>query len=207
MSFKVQVKRLRLERGLSKVEFAKRLGVSEGTVRQWESGKNEPRMGAVEKIAEKFNVSKSYLLGLDAPESVRQESDEIAIAFLGKVSAGAFESDAAFTSTVTIPRSVLKGRNPDDCIALQVNGDSMNKVLPNESYIIVHKTDTVTTGDILVLRLGNEYTVKQVRLTETMVHLEPISYSEEFKTNSYPIDELNEIHSVGKVIYNFRAFI
>ncbi len=74
----------------------------------------------------------------------------------------------------------------------------MNKVLSNESYIIVHKTQSVSTGDILVLRLGNEYTVKQVRLTETRVHLEPMSYSEEFKTNSYPIDELNEIQTLVK---------
>ncbi|MBJ4741088.1 hypothetical protein JGE79_22880, partial [Salmonella enterica subsp. enterica serovar Kentucky] len=62
------------------------------------------------------------------------------------------------------------------------------------------------SNDILVLRLGGEYTVKRVRRTETKLHLDPASYSDEFKTNSYDLDSIDEIEVIGKVIYNYRIF-
>nr|WP_244914296.1 S24 family peptidase [Staphylococcus microti] len=109
------------------------------------------------------------------------------------------------------PSFVYNGRNPNECIALQINGDSMNKVLANGSYIVVHdyrKTlnRRLNSNDILVLRIGGEYTVKRVRCTETKLHLDPESYSDEFKTNSYDLDCLDEIEVIGKVIYNYQTF-
>ena len=62
MAFKNSIKEIRLNNRLSKVEMARKLDVSEGTIRMWESGRTEPRMGMVEKISSLFNVSKGYLL-------------------------------------------------------------------------------------------------------------------------------------------------
>ncbi|MBW3855124.1 DNA-binding protein, partial [Staphylococcus aureus] len=86
-----------------------------------------------------------------------------------------------------------------------------NKILANGSYIIVHDyrkscDHKLNSNDILVLRLGGEYTVKRVRRTETKLHLDPVSYSDEFKTNSYDLDSIDEIEVIGKVIYNYRIF-
>lgn len=211
MAFKNSIKEIRLNNRLSKVEMAKKLNVSEGTIRMWENGKNEPRMGMVEKIASSFNVSKSYLLG-EVEESTLPEFDnEIEIPYYGKVSAGNFEEVSIDNETIKTPSFVYNGRNPNECIALQINGDSMNKVLANGSYIVVHdyrKTlnRRLNSNDILVLRIGGEYTVKRVRCTETKLHLDPESYSDEFKTNSYDLDCLDEIEVIGKVIYNYQTF-
>ena len=191
MAFKNSIKEIRLNNRLSKVEMARKLDVSEGTIRMWESGRTEPRMGMVEKISSLFNVSKGYLLG-EIEEIVLPEFDsEIEVPYFGKVSAN--------------------GRKPSECIALQINGDSMNKILANGSYIIVHDyrkscDHKLNSNDILVLRLGGEYTVKRVRRTETKLHLDPVSYSDEFKTNSYDLDSIDEIEVIGKVIYNYRIF-
>lgn len=211
MAFKNSIKEIRLNNRLSKVEMAKKLNVSEGTIRMWETGKNEPRMGMVEKIASSFNVSKSYLLG-EVEESTLPEFDnEIEIPYYGKVSAGNFEEVSIDNETIKTPSFVYNGRNPNECIALQINGDSMNKVLANGSYIVVHdyrKTlnRRLNSNDILVLRIGGEYTVKRVRCTETKLHLDPESYSDEFKTNSYDLNSLDEIEVIGKVIYNYQTF-
>ncbi len=56
MAFKNSIKEIRLNNRLSKVEMARKLDVSEGTIRMWESGRTEPRMGMVEKISSLFNV-------------------------------------------------------------------------------------------------------------------------------------------------------
>lgn len=46
-----QIARLRLARGLSQVELAKLLGVSEFTVQKWETGKRNPRAKRLKRLA------------------------------------------------------------------------------------------------------------------------------------------------------------
>lgn len=211
MAFKNSVKEVRLNNRLSKVEMAKRLDVSEGTIRMWESGKNEPRMGMIEKIAKTFNVTKSYLLGEVEEVELPDFTNDIKVPYFGQVSAGNFESVEVDTKELEVPEIAFNGRNPKECIALQVNGDSMNKILSNGSYIIIHdyrrnQDYRLNNNDILVLRLGGEYTVKRVRRTETKLHLDPVSYSDEFKTNTFDLESLEEIEVIGKVIYNYQIF-
>ena len=50
---------------LTQRELAEALGVSQTAVFSWCSGQKTPRMDKVDKIAEFFNVKRSYLLGLD----------------------------------------------------------------------------------------------------------------------------------------------
>lgn len=50
---------------LTQRELAEILGVSQTAVFSWCSGQKTPRMDKVDKIAEFFNVKRSYLLGLD----------------------------------------------------------------------------------------------------------------------------------------------
>ena len=211
MAFKNSIKEIRLKNKLSKVEMAKKLDVSEGTIRMWESGKNEPRMGMVEKISDLFNVSKGYLLGEIDSVALPKFEQDVELSYYGKVSAGNFEEVAVESSTIKVPSSIFNGRKPSECIALQINGDSMNKILANGSYIVVHdyrinQDYKLNSNDILVLRIGGEYTVKRVRRTETKLHLDPVSYSDEFKTNSYELDSIDEIEVIGKVIYNYQTF-
>ena len=211
MAFKKSIKEVRLNNKMTKVEMAKKLDVSEGTIRMWENGKNEPRMGMIEKIAKTFNVTKSYLLGEVEEVELPDFTNDIKVPYYGQVSAGNFESVEVDTKELEVPEIAFNGRNPKECIALQVNGDSMNKILSNGSYIIIHdyrrnQDYRLNNNDILVLRLGGEYTVKRVRRTETKLHLDPVSYSDEFKTNTFDLESLEEIEVIGKVIYNYQIF-
>lgn len=211
MAFKNSIKEVRLKNKLSKVEMAKKLDVSEGTIRMWENGKNEPRMGMIEKIAKTFNVTKSYLLGEVEEVELPDFTNDIKVPYFGQVSAGNFETVEVDTKELEVPEIAFNGRKPKECIALQVNGDSMNKILSNGSYIIIHdyrrnQDYRLNNNDILVLRLGGEYTVKRVRRTETKLHLDPVSYSDEFKTNTFDLESLEEIEVIGKVIYNYQIF-
>ena len=211
MAFKNSIKEVRLNNRMTKVEMAKKLDVSEGTIRMWENGKNEPRMGMIEKIAKTFNVTKSYLLGEVEEVELPDFTNDIKVPYFGQVSAGNFESVEVDTKELEVPEIAFNGRNPKECIALQVNGDSMNKILSNGSYIIIHdyrrnQDYRLNNNDILVLRLGGEYTVKRVRRTETKLHLDPVSYSDEFKTNTFDLESLEEIEVIGKVIYNYQTF-
>ncbi|WP_262615656.1 XRE family transcriptional regulator [Staphylococcus arlettae] len=211
-TFGENIKRVRLSKGFNKTEMAKKLGVSDAMVHLWEKGTNEPRMGRVQDIAEKLNVSVNELIGFDTNIAYSEiNTPEVEIDFYGTVSAGNFEHVPIDTGTLIAPSGVFKGRRPTDCMGMQVNGDSMNKVLANGSFIIVHdfrknQDFKLDNNDILVVRIGNEYTVKRARRTETKLHLEPQSYSDEFLTNTFELDNIEELEVIGKVIYNFQVF-
>ena len=56
------IKSLRESRGITQAQLGDAVGVSEKTVSAWETGKREPRIGTVEKLAEFLGVAVSALL-------------------------------------------------------------------------------------------------------------------------------------------------
>ena len=57
-----KIRELRTQKDISQQELAKVIGVSDQAISQWENNKKQPRMGSVEKLANYFNVPKSYLI-------------------------------------------------------------------------------------------------------------------------------------------------
>jgi len=58
-----RIKQERKRAGLTQAELAERLGISEMTVRRWESNNRSPRMEEIEKMVEILNTSMEYLMG------------------------------------------------------------------------------------------------------------------------------------------------
>lgn len=56
MTIGKEIKRLRLEKGLSQEEFAKKAGTCKQSVSLWERGKMIPRISAANKLSEAFNM-------------------------------------------------------------------------------------------------------------------------------------------------------
>ncbi|NUI84203.1 LexA family transcriptional regulator [Staphylococcus borealis] len=200
------------EKGFTSNELARKVGSSKSTISRYLNKSRQFPVNKVDDYAKVFNVTPEYILGFDEDSfEVDLGTTTHKVTYYGKVSAGNFEGVAIDNRELDVPDIAFNGRNPKECIALQVNGDSMNKILSNGSYIIIHdyrrnQDYRLNNNDILVLRLGGEYTVKRVRRTETKLHLDPVSYSDEFKTNTYDIDSTDEIEVIGKVIYNYQIF-
>ncbi|MGI6562439.1 MAG: helix-turn-helix domain-containing protein [Clostridia bacterium] len=70
-----RLKLLREEKGLKQLDIAQMLGVSRTTYTQYETGKSEPDLTTVAKLADYFNVSLDYLLGR---VSIREPIETIA---------------------------------------------------------------------------------------------------------------------------------
>jgi transcriptional regulator with XRE-family HTH domain len=60
--FASNIKRLRLDYGLTQVELAKSLKVSVRTLRRWESGDRLPLISDVKKIIDKYYIDDVYEL-------------------------------------------------------------------------------------------------------------------------------------------------
>ncbi len=60
-----RIKELRADRGISQRELGKAIGVSQKAVDYWERGVNEPKASYITLLANYFEVSADYLLGLE----------------------------------------------------------------------------------------------------------------------------------------------
>lgn len=63
--FTDRLKQLRIEKHITQKELAGFLNVTQNAIFNWENGKREPSIEMIEKIANYFNVSPSYLMGWD----------------------------------------------------------------------------------------------------------------------------------------------
>ena len=62
--FYVRLKELRIEKGLMQSELASRLNVNQRTISNWEKNVREPNIDMIIRIAQFFEVSTDYLLGV-----------------------------------------------------------------------------------------------------------------------------------------------
>lgn len=59
------IKQIRINKGYSQSELAKKMHVSRTTISSWETNRTEPTMGNIEQLAKIFNCKKSDLIGDD----------------------------------------------------------------------------------------------------------------------------------------------
>ena len=72
MEFSERLKDLRKQAGLTQVDVAERLGVSQQAYASWERGVKKPTQENLVKIAQVLNVSVDYLVG-----NLEENSDEL----------------------------------------------------------------------------------------------------------------------------------
>ena len=139
------IKRLRVEHCLTQGELGKIAGVSPMAVSQWENGRAVPRMGAIQRMADYFGISKSSLIDDEADGfvagSVHYEVTSLTAPVYGRISAG----DALEMLPVTEEAYVIPpvAESHPDGFFLTVSGDSMDKIMPNGSLVYFDKSAEV----------------------------------------------------------------
>lgn len=86
-------------------------------------------------------------------------------------------------------------------IGLQVDGESMNKVVPNGVYAIIKRQPAVENGQICAVIIDNEDAMLKrfYRLGDDTVILKPES-TEDFRPITYVGEEINKLKIIGKYI-------
>lgn len=89
--------------------------------------------------------------------------------------------------------------NPQEHFFLRVNGESMNNVVKNGAFALIHKQDMVEDGEIAVVLVnGYDATLKRFTKKGDVVVLEPDSTDPSFKTQIY--DKTTSIKILGKYV-------
>lgn len=89
--------------------------------------------------------------------------------------------------------------NPEEHFFLRVNGESMNNVIKNGAFALIHKQDIVEDGEIAVVLVnGDSATLKHFTKKGDVVVLEPDSSDSSFRTQIY--DKTTPIKILGKYV-------
>lgn len=202
MTIGKRIKGLRERNGYTQAEFGKLLGLSDKAVSTWENDIKVPRMNTLQKIADIFNVSTSYLVGEKENKHLR---GAVKIAVMGNVAAGtpitAIQEyiDVADSDTwEEIPEALA---STGDFFALRINGDSMEPKMSRGDIVIVRQQPDINSGEIGIVMVGDgEATCKKIKkrpdgilLISTNPKYEPMYY------NNEQIEEL-PVRIIGKVI-------
>jgi repressor LexA len=134
----------------------------------------------------------------------------ISLPLYGDIAAGALSTiDPATKDSIeyiTLPKSMLgKYANRKDLFALKVNGESMNKVIPNGSYVACKpiEIEELKEDDIVIFSHDNEYSMKRFRRDEEnrLLIFSPESTDRKYHDIVIPYDTMNDLKIYAKVIW------
>ena len=196
------IQKLLKEYNLSHADLAKIADVSVSTVGKWVLKKAAPRMGAIQKISDHFNLPKSYILKEEVYKLPYQQSEYDY--YETSISAGLpFEIDGVTDyETMTIPDELMgKYAGHKDIIISKINGDSMDKLMNDGSFIAIKPVDSaesLNNGDIVVFSHNHEYSVKYFYKHDDMLVFKPYSNNPVHYDQSFSVHDGVVIH--GKVV-------
>ena len=194
-----KLKELRRKNGVTQVDLAVHMGVSQQAVGKWETGRSSPDPETLLRLAEYFGVTTDALLGREAPMLGQVQpyvpGVQVMVPVVGTVRAGygalAFEEDYGEE-----PAAV---KDPDNYFYLQVRGDSMEPRIHDGDLALVRKQNTLDDGDLGVLVYGEgEGTLKRFRRKGNAVILQP--FNPAYDAVILAGEELDHLYVAGKVV-------
>jgi repressor LexA len=206
--------RIREARGnkeLDQATLAAKIGVVTRTLQRWEKGDQTPDGIAITKIARATNVTPSWLLTGEGemygtknrPENVyplnaaaRRNIHLVDLPLISSVPAGK-------VATLFHPDYVDDYVTVDDikdpqAFALRVKGQSMSPRVEDGDIVIVSPRQEVRNGDICVIRVNEEDTLKKVKFEGNYIHLIPLN--PEFEPVTVKRKDVNFVWKVVKLI-------
>ncbi len=197
------LKQLREVKGISQQKLAEDLGVSRSTVAMWEREASAPDNKMLKRLSDYFGCSADYLIGRDSDNvfdihkygNIRSLSVK-RLPMLGKIACGepifANEEHESYVEC----REETKA---DFCLIAK--GDSMiNARIYDGDIVFVKRQDTVENGEIAVVVIDDEATLKRVSYfpEKNMLILKPENPA--YKDFVYMGEELEHIHILGKAV-------
>lgn len=137
--------------------------------------------------------------GFALPESAHGKQQSVLVPLVGRVQAGVLTTaveDLEGYVPVEVRRSVSRSK-AESLVALRVRGDSMKGVgIQDGDFVIVHRQQTANDGEIVVAMVGDEATVKRLRVRRMSVELVPENPS----FASIVVKPPDKVALIGKVI-------
>lgn len=190
------LKAARKKKGLTQIEVAKYIGLTQGAYSAWENGHVKIDSQSLARLAELFGVSMHYLLGEDEDAA---QPKAFRIPVLGEVAAGLpmMAEENIVDYEEIDPAMAASG----ELFGLRIKGSSMEPRIKEGDVVIVRKQEDVDTGDTAVVLVnGDSATVKRIKKETNGITLVPNNTA--FSPNYYSNDDIERlpVRIIGKVL-------
>lgn len=198
------IRNRRLELGWSQSKLAELMGYTDrSSISKLEGGNVDISLTKIIEMSKILNISPLELMGIENNEVKEYEENKnnIKIPYVNTyVSAGIPSSvDACYEYKLyDIPDFFLgKYKSNKDLMILRVNGESMNKIIPDGSYIIISKDlSKLKNGDIVVFNSEYDYSLKYYYDIGDEVLFKPYSYDDSFHEMRYSKNDSIKIEGI-----------
>lgn len=179
------------------------VGKKAATISRYATGEIKGvKRSTIVKLANFFGVNPAWLAGLsnDKYNNNTSTNQYYMCPVYGKISAGQPNwAEENIEGRLPIDINLMNIVNPEEHFFLRVNGESMNKVIKNGAFALIHKQDTVNNGEIAVVLVnGYNATLKRFSKEGDIIVLTPESTDESIKQQIYTKD--TPIKVIGKYV-------
>lgn len=194
------------EKGLRAKDVTDATGIKSATLSAWKKGQYTPKQDKLALIADFLGVSLQWLMGLTDIRTQKNEMSEVRIPVLGQVRAGDCTTYAEEDVIDTVEISASKAKT-GEFFGLKIKGDSMSPSLMDGDIVIVRKTPTADTGDIVIALVANQNGICK-RLIRKQDGITLKSINADYGDFSYSNDEIKTlpVAVIGKVEEMRRSF-
>lgn len=192
-----RIKARRLELGLTVEELAQQLGYKDkSSISKIENGKADIPQAKVELFARALRTTTAYLMGVDGPAlppgcepmpPMRQ------VPLVGRIACGMpILAEQNIEGMISVP----EGWRAD--FVLTCRGDSMAPLIMDGDLVAVRSQPEVENGEIAVVRIDDEATLKKVNFDGTTMVLQPLNPA--YPLMTYTGAALANVHIEGKAV-------
>lgn len=192
------LKQRRKELGLTLLQIADAVGVTEATVQRWESGNIKTvRYEKIAKLSEVLKVSPAALMGWEEPlpSNIMPLPEMKKVPLIGNIACGTpILAEENITDYIDLPGHIRAD------YALTCRGDSMINVgIRDGDIVYIRKQETVENGQIAAVLVGDdEATLKRFYLMDGKVTLN--AENPAYPPMVYVGEEIRAVHVIGLAI-------
>ncbi len=216
-----RIKRFRESRGMTQDSLAQKLNTTRQSISRYESGERKANQDILFDLADLFNVKvDDFFPPRDIDSVMTSENAEdfsdtnvnLYDFFDVGIAAGAIEQiDRIYLEDDDVEQieiaDVVLGKYAGriDIFFTRINGDSMNKIIPNHSLIAVKRIEEVedfSNDDLVLFSYQNGFSVKRFFNDSDSKQLifSPESTRRDFHDIVIPYEYANELKILGKVV-------
>lgn len=195
----------------SQVTLAEAIGASQSTVASWETGKNEPDLRTIEKIAVKTKTDPSWIAFGRAQTSAIVDGERYSSIPVYDIDAAAGDGAISDTETPTTYRLFetdwirdLTRSSPLKLAVIRVRGDSMQETLFNGDQVLVDLDQRhLAREGIYVISVEDRLQVKRITMHPKTKLLTVRSDNPRYPT--YDDLSVDDLKVIGRVIWLGRS--
>lgn len=194
------LKKLREQHGFNMKEIAIELGIPYTTYVGYEKGEREPNSDVLVKIANYYNTSVDFILGVTTTQDIFSIANIIPIPKMKKVPLlGTIACGEPILAEENIENYITVDAKANVDFALKCKGDSMiNARIFDGDIVYIHSQPDVENGEIAAVLIGNEATLKKVHKYPNKLVLSPCNPM--YDDLVYTEEQLNDIRILGKAV-------